>query len=317
MPQVGQKRSRQGQHDAPTPLDGNRDANLQELPRPPPSPSQRPPDPKRARSSHKDAGGGDRRCKKRRQRSHNDPQSSPAPAPAAASAASAAAATAAAAPAASTPATVATDAAMLAAGTAVVVQGLQGAPQHNGRRGVVQKFDRNSGRYVVSLQEHQSADHSVLPAARLALRPTRVAAAESPAAAQAAGGADAGGARDSVLSTSAALGANTLLPLPSAVSAEAGAGAAPGGMRESSLNFPWQFASVVANLGIKSEDGVRIAEEAMLQASLLFSVDPGGLCGGAARHQSQFAVGPFVVVCLCEDQFVVSLLAQSPRQQPS
>lgn len=39
----------------------------------------------------------------------------------------------------------------LPSGTAVLVKGLKGAPQHNGKRGTVQQWDGGKGRYVVQL----------------------------------------------------------------------------------------------------------------------------------------------------------------------
>jgi TolA-binding protein len=40
-------------------------------------------------------------------------------------------------------------------GEIVVVTGLQGAPQHNGRQGVVERFDRAKGRFVLKVQGRQ------------------------------------------------------------------------------------------------------------------------------------------------------------------
>ena len=39
----------------------------------------------------------------------------------------------------------------LPSGTAVLVKGLKGAPEHNGKRGTVQQWDGSKGRYVVQL----------------------------------------------------------------------------------------------------------------------------------------------------------------------
>merc|ERR1719337_845386 len=41
-------------------------------------------------------------------------------------------------------------------GTKVVIQGLQSAPQHNGKEGAVQSYDPSSQRYTIELQDGDS-----------------------------------------------------------------------------------------------------------------------------------------------------------------
>ena len=55
-------------------------------------------------------------------------------------------------------------------GSCVEIAGLVGAPQHNGRRGTVGKYDADKQRYAVALPVCQLADGRSLPAKKLAVK---------------------------------------------------------------------------------------------------------------------------------------------------